>query len=43
MTSESAVLPDIPLTPFISDILSRIDASAGSVKEAVSLPAECYT
>jgi nitrite reductase/ring-hydroxylating ferredoxin subunit len=39
----ASVLPDIPLTPFIRDILGRIDASAGSVAEAIALPPECYT
>jgi nitrite reductase/ring-hydroxylating ferredoxin subunit len=39
----STVLPDIGLTPFLRDILGRIDASAGTVSEAISLPPECYT
>jgi phenylpropionate dioxygenase-like ring-hydroxylating dioxygenase large terminal subunit len=43
MTLNTTVLPDVQLTPFIRDILSRIGASAGSVAEAVSLPPECYT
>jgi phenylpropionate dioxygenase-like ring-hydroxylating dioxygenase large terminal subunit len=43
MTMNSTVLPDIALTPHILDLLGRIDASAGTVDKAISLPPECYT
>ncbi len=41
--NSTTVLPDVPLTPFVRDILGRIEASAGTVDRAISLPPECYT
>lgn len=44
MTSfTTATLPDVPFTPKVREILSQLDPSLGGVKDAVSLPADCYT
>lgn len=43
MSFATTTLPDMPLSGFIKGILDRIDASAGDVSDAVSLPPDCYT
>lgn len=39
----TATLPDIPLSKTVLGILDKLDASLGDVKDAQSLPPECYT
>lgn len=39
----TASLPDVPITGVVADILDRLDASLGSVADALALPPQCYT